>query len=264
MEGVMRICRSLSPAALALALVSLPPASAEDASFALSQHGRAVGTASFSIKSAPSGFNSSSLVKVSMTGLSYAISKTEELSSSNRLRHVQLSAIVNSAAVNVTAMPDAAQLLLNTSASGRSSSTRLAAHNLAVFLPDFDPGALQTLLTLAAANNNRGIWAIIPKKAGSVQAVSLATYADLQGTLNGQPVAVHHLVATISGDRTELFSGPKNQLLQAEFPSGGFALVRRGFVLKPPAKPVAPPAENTPARPAAPAASRPPAAPQQQ
>jgi hypothetical protein len=29
-------------------------------------------------------------------------------------------------------------------------------------------------------------------------------------------------------------------LLQAELPQEGFALVRKGFVLKPPAKPVAP------------------------
>jgi hypothetical protein len=70
--------------------------------------------------------------------------------------------------------------------------------------------------------------------------VQLATYADQQGTLDGKAIAVHHLVATIAGAQTDLFSGPDNQLLQAELPQQGFALVRKGFVLTPPAKPIAP------------------------
>jgi hypothetical protein len=108
-------------------------------------------------------------------------------------------------------------------------------------LPDFDPGALETLLALAATQNNRDLWAILPKQAGSVEPVTLATYADEQGTLDGKPITVHHLIATIAGANTDLFSGPANQLLQAELPQAGFALVRNGFVLTPPAKPPAPP-----------------------
>ena len=96
---------------------------------------------------------------------------------------------------------------------------------------------------MAAKNNGRELWAIIPKQAGSIQPVQLATYRDEQGTLNGTPITVHHIVATIAGTATDLFSGPENQLLQAELPQNGFALVRNGFVLKPPTKaPAAPPA----------------------
>jgi hypothetical protein len=175
-----------------------------------------------------------------MKGLDYTISKTERLSSANQLRHVQLSAVVNSSVVTVAAKPDSAQLLLNISANGRSSTTRLAAHPAAVFLPDFDPGALETLLALGVAHNSRDLWAVIPKQAGSIAPVTLATYADEKGTLDGKPIAVHHLVAIISGQQTTLFSGPENQLLQAELPQQGFALVRKGFVLTPPAKPSAP------------------------
>jgi hypothetical protein len=69
----------------------------------------------------------------------------------------------------------------------------------------------------------------------------LATYADEAGTLDGKAIAVHHLVATIAGARTDLFSGPENQLLQAELPQAGFALVRKGFVLTPPVRPQAAP-----------------------
>jgi len=67
--------------------------------------------------------------------------------------------------------------------------------------------------------------------------VQLATYADQQGTLDGKPIVVHHLIATIAGADTDLFSGPENQLLQAELPQPGFALVRNGFVLTPSATP---------------------------
>ncbi|HZB89238.1 MAG TPA: hypothetical protein VE291_11305 [Terracidiphilus sp.] len=237
----MRICVLIPVAGvIALGVAGCRAGSAAEASFLVSQRGQQVGTASYRVTAAAHGYASTSVVNVQMQGLDYALSKTEELTSANEIRHVLLSATVNGEAVNVTAAPDAAQLLMNISANGRSSTTRLDAHRSAVFLADFDPGALETLLTLAVTHNNAGLWAVIPKQAGSVAAVTLATYADEKGTLDGKPVAVHHLVATIAGARTELFSGPENQLLQAELPQAGFALVRKGFVLTPPAKPIAP------------------------
>jgi len=242
--------------ALVAGLVSLS-AAAQSGSFIVAQRGKAVGTAESNVSTAPQGYSSTSTVHVVMQGLNYSLSKTELLSTANHLRHEQLSATVNGSAVTVTASPDAAQLLLNVTANGSSSTTRLALHPDAVFLPDFDPGALETLLALGVAHNNRGLWAIIPKQthgpdgsaqAGSVSPIVLATYADEQGTLDGNPIAAHHLVMTVAGARTDLFSGPENQLLQAELPQQGFALVRKGFVLTPPRRPMAPPAApQTPA-----------------
>ena len=254
MDTRFRTLILIPSAGLLVALVLLAaPAKvlAQAASFAISQNGKPVGTASFSFTSKASGYDSTSIVHVDMQGLSYQLSKTEELSPSNGLLHVQLSAIVNSTAVNIVAKPDGAQLLMNISANGRASTSRLDAHNLTVFLPDFDPGALETLLAMAASSNNRDLWAIIPKQSGSVEPVQLATYPDEQGTLDGKPVTVHHLVATIAGTSTDIFAGAENQLLQAELPQQGFALVRNGFVLTPPAKPLAPPpapAANAPAQ----------------
>jgi hypothetical protein len=223
--------------------LALIPASAQSGSFTVSQHGQPIGTATFRFTSTPQGYDSTSVVRIAMQGLDYALSKTERLSTANRLIHVQLSATVNNAAVTVIGAPDLAQILLNISANGRSSTTRLDPHPAAVFLPDFDPGALETLLALAVTQNNRDLWAILPKQAGSIAPIQLATYADEQGSLDGKPIAVHHLVATIAGAVTDLFSGPENQLLQAELPQQGFALVRKAFVLTPPAKPGAPPAQ---------------------
>lgn len=214
---------------------------AQTGSFTVTQRGHAVGTASFTFVPDPSGISSTAMVKVSMQGLDYALSKTEQLDSARRLQHVQLSGTVNGSAVHVTGRPDGTQFLLNISANGRSSTIRLAAHPAAVFLADFDPGALETLLALNTAQGGRDLWAIIPKKTGSVTAVQMATYPDEHGTLNGQPMTVHHLIATIGEEGTELFAGPQNELLQAELPQAGFALVRQGFVLTPPKKPIAPP-----------------------
>jgi hypothetical protein len=229
---------------LAALLALLPTtAPAQSGSFTIAQHGKPVGTASYNFVSTPHGYDSTSLVRVAMQGLDYNLSKTEQLSPASHLKHVQLSAAVNGKAVSVTGAPDAAQILLNISANGHTSTTRLDPHPNAVFLPDFDPGALETLLTLAVTNNNRNLWAIIPKQAGSIVPIQLATHADEQGTLNGKPIPVHHLIATIAGNDSHLFSGPENQLLQAELPQLGFALVRNGFVLTPPAKPGAPPAQ---------------------
>src|ERR1035437_5164227 len=279
MERFMRNFALLPLAALLAAqIASVPAARAQSASFVVSQHGKAVGTASFNFTADASGYDSTTLVIINMKGLDYSLSKTERLSPANHLRHVQLSAAVNGSAVNITAAPEAKSdqppaLLLDISANGSASTTRLPAHSAAVFLPDFDPGALETLLAVAVTRNNRDLWAIIPKKEGSIVPIQLATYADEKGTLDGNPIVVHHQFATIAGKDTDLFSGPENQLLQAEFPQIGFALIRNGFVLTPPAKPGAPPADQSPAPPAqqnpappaqqppVPAADQPPAAP---
>jgi hypothetical protein len=231
---------TLLPLAGILALI---PAFAQSGDFTISQHGQPVGTATFHFTASAEGYDSTSVVRIAMQGLDYALSKTERLSAANHLIHVQLSATVNNSAVTVIGAPDSAQILLNISANGRSFTTRLDSHPAAVFLPDFDPGALETLLALAVAQNNRDLWAILPKQAGSIAPIQLATYADEQGSLDGKSIVAHHLVTTIAGAVTDLFSGPENQLLQAELPQRGFAVVRKGFILTPPTKPGAPPTQ---------------------
>ena len=224
-------------------------AQTQNGDFIVAQHGSTVGSAKYKISPSSNGYDSTSVVRVSMQDLNYTLSKTEQLTKGNHLSQVQLSASVNGTAVNITGAPDAAQFLLNISSNGKSSTTPLELHHSAVFMPDFDPGAYETLLALAAANNNCDLWAIIPKQAGSVVPIKLATYADEQGTIDGKLIEVHHLVATISGNDTHIFSGPENHLLQVELPYQGFALVRKGFVLTPPAK-AGPPPTPPPGKPA--------------
>ena len=230
---MMRFCT------LFLALfASLVVAPAQTALFTISQNGKPVGTASSRFSPTGKAVSSESLVRVSMKGLQYVLSKNEELSTQRTLRSAILSATVNGSAVSVTVSPASTAFRLKISANGKLSSRLLEAHRYDVFLPDFDPGALQTLLDLANAHNSRDLWAILPKGTGSAEAVALTTNTDEQGTLDGKPLIVHHLTATIAGNRTQLFTDTENHLLQAELQ--GFALVRQGFLLTPPTRAPAP------------------------
>src|SRR5215469_15296716 len=146
----MRTCALICFFALVLSTAAAQPGTAKSpapagaasptplsGSFTVSQMGHAVGTAEFRVTPAAAGYDSSSTVRVSMQGLEYALSKTEQLDGGHHLVHVVLSATVNNQAVNITGKPDSGQFLMNTSANGRASTTKLAGHAGAVFLPDF-------------------------------------------------------------------------------------------------------------------------------
>ncbi len=67
-------------------LTALAPAAAgQSGSFEIAQNGQAVGTASFQFTATKEGYDSTSLVKVTMQGLDYALSKNEQLTPANRL-----------------------------------------------------------------------------------------------------------------------------------------------------------------------------------
>ena len=83
-----------------LALLSVFPLSviAQSGSFIVSQHGHSVGTATVTFAGSPAGLDTTTVIKVSMQGLNYNLSKTEQLTSANRIKHAQLSATVNGSA----------------------------------------------------------------------------------------------------------------------------------------------------------------------
>jgi len=233
-------------------------------SYSISQNGKSVGTASLSLKQAAGGFDSTSGTKIDMPGLKYNFSENAALDADYHLSKVQLNGSVNGTSASVNVVPQGQQFLMKINANGQVTNTPLGFHRETVFLADFDPGALQTLLNLGAAHNNRDMWALIPKQTGSITALRIATNADMQGTLSGKPIDVHHLTVTYGSDKTELFSGPDNELLQAEWTDEGFAMVRQGFKLTPPARPnAAPPAAPPPDATPAPTGQAPQAQPQQ-
>jgi len=210
-------------------------------SFQLSQNGKSVGSASLSLKQAGGGFDATSGAKIDMPDLKYTFNETQLLDPGYRLTKAQLSGSVNGTSATVNTVPQGQQFQMKINANGQVTTTPLAFHPTAIFFPDFDPAALQILLNVGAAHNNRDLWAIIPKQSGSVAALRVATDADMEGALNGKPIAVHHFTVTADASKTELFSGPANELLQAEWTDEGFAMVRQGFKLTPPKRPQSPP-----------------------
>lgn len=215
---------------------------AQSGNFQIAFHGKPVGETQFRVAPAGQGLISTVRLRIAAQQLDYATSTSVDLTAARSLRKADLNAVVNGQAVHLTASAADDALTLAITANGRTNTTTLTAHPAMVLLPDFDAGALDTLLRLAAAHNGRDLWVILPKKSGSIEAAQLTTYADEKGTLDGKPVAVHHLSLGYAGTQTELFSGAENQLLQAELPQPGFALVRKGFVLTPPSKAPAAPA----------------------
>ena len=224
-------------------------------SFILSQNGKSVGSATLAIKQSGSGLNSVSGAKIDMPGLKYNFSNNQTLDSGYRLQSAQLSGSVNGTSATVNVAAQGQQFLMKINANGKVTNTPLAFHPNAILLADFDPGALQTLLNLGATRNNRDIWALIPKQTGSVSALRIATDADQQGALNGAQIAVHHFTVSSDAGKTEVYSSPRNELPQAEWSDEGFALVRQGFKLTPPARPTAAPPQKPADQPAQPGQS---------
>jgi len=244
-----KIGRALLMITAGLMAAGLLAAQLQAENFTLSQNGKSVGQAFLGLKPGNGGFDLTSGAKIDMPGLKYNFSQNTLLDGGYHLTRAQLSGSVNGTSATVNATKQGQQFLMSINANGSVTNTPLAFHQRAVLLPDFDPGALQVLLNLGAAHNNLDIWGLIPKQTGSITALRIATDADMQGALNGKPLTVHHLTVTYGTSKTELFSSPANELLQAEWTDEGFALVRQGFKLTPPARPGAPPA--APLQPAA-------------
>lgn len=244
-----KIGRAMLILAAAAIFAGIIAAQASAQTFVLSQNGKSVGTANLLWTKGPAGVEVTSGANIQMPGLNYKFDENETLDAGFRLTKVQLNGNVNGTGASINTQKSAQQFLMKIGANGNVTSTPLAYHPNAVFLPDFDPAALQVLLHLGAAHNNADLWALIPKQAGSIAALRVATDADMQGTLDGKPIAVHHFTVTGDAGKTELFASPNNEILQAEWTDEGFALARNGFKLTPPAKPGAPP--QAPAQPAA-------------
>jgi hypothetical protein len=217
--------------------------------FVLSQNGKSVGKASLHIDNRGAILAAKSEADIKMPGLDYKFSENASLDAGYHLASAKLSGSVNGTSAKVETVKQGQQFLMTIDANGNAVNTPLAFHSRAVFFPDFDPAALQTLLNLGAAHNNLDLWALIPKQTGSIAALRIVTDADMQGALDGKQLTVHHLTVTFGSSKTELFSSPTNELLQAEWTNEGFAMVRQGFKLTPPTRPGAPPA--APAQPSA-------------
>ena len=95
------------------------------------------------------------------------------------------------------------------------------------------------LLNLAARHPGTPISALIPKQTGILSTATLAPQADVQGTLNGKALTLHHSSLTIGSVVSELYYDSRNRILEVDIPSQTFAVVRENFQLQPPPPPPA-------------------------
>lgn len=236
-----KIGRTLLMVMAGLMAAGLFAARMEGQDFILSQNGKSVGKASLHMDRNGAVILAKSETNIKMPGLDYKFSEDASLDAGFHLSGAKLNGSVNGTSAKVETVKQGQQFLMKIDANGNVVNTPLVFHSRAVFFPDFDPAALQTVLDLGAAHNNLDLWALIPKQTGSAAAMRIATDADMQGILNGAPLAVHHFTVTFGTGKTELFSSPANELLQAEWTDEGFAMVRQGFKLTPSTRPGAPP-----------------------
>ena len=210
-------------------------------SFLVSQNGQSVGSATLSWARSGTGYGITSNASINMKGLNLSFSETGYLGPHLNLHSMQLNGQVNGTPVTVGAQSSNGQYQVQMFANGQRTQTPLPFHSRTVFFPDFDPAGLQAMLRLGAAYDNAHIWALIPKQSGSMAPMQITTDADMQGTLNGSAIPVHHYTVNVNGGTIEVFSNRSGDLLQAEWTQEGFAMVRQAFILTPPQRPLGTP-----------------------
>jgi hypothetical protein len=241
----------------ALSLQAQTNLPADTAHFTINQGNHAVGRTDFSIAptkqgsiSTPAAYTVTSHGTLSVQNTNYSFSASGSLDKNLSILQENLNGIVNGSAVTFAVHPSDGNFVIDISADGRSYRNSLNRPAQAVFFPDFDLSSYDILLNLAASHPGAPISALIPKQTGILNTATLAPQADVQGTLNGKPLTLHHSSLTIGSVVSELYYSPNNRILEVDIPSQTFAVVRENFQLQPPPPP--PANETQPNQPAQP------------
>jgi hypothetical protein len=223
---------------------------ADTAHFTINQGNHAVGRTDFSIVptkqgsiATPAAYAVTSHGTLSVQNTKYSFSSSGSLDKSLAILQENLNGIVNGSAVTFAVHPSSGNFVIDISADGRSYRNSLNRAPQTVFFPDFDLSSYDILLNIAARNPGTPISALIPKQTGVLSTATLAPQADVQGTLNGKALTLHHSSLTIGSVVSELYYDSNNRILEVDIPSQTFAVVRENFQLQPPPPP---PANDTP------------------
>jgi hypothetical protein len=224
------------------------------ATYALDLSGHPCGTISTNINPTSNGYALATTAKLQINTTPFAFSRNGVIDRQLNPVKETLNGAVNGSAVLFALNTAAGKYAINISANGKQYSNSLAQHAHTVFLPDFDPVAVQVLITTLATNQS--VWVLIPKQTGLLYPVQVAQKPQTQGTLDGKSVTVRHISVTIAGVSSDIFSTPTGLFLQEETPQQGFALVRNGFKLVAPT--TGAPSASTPPKTSNPGTSTPP------
>jgi hypothetical protein len=230
----------------ALSLQAQTSISADTAHFTINQGNHPVGRNDFSIVPLKQGSITTSAAyavtshgTLSLENTKYSFSGSGSLDKELSILQENLNGIVNGSAVTFAVQPSGGNFVIEISADGRSYRNSINRPAQTVFFPDFDLAAYDILLNMTAGHPGTPISALIPKQTGILSAATLAPQADVQGTLNGKALTLHHTSLTIGSVVSELYYASNNRILEVDIPSQTFAVVRDNFQLQPPPPPPA-------------------------
>jgi len=229
---------------------------ADSGHFTINEGNHPVGRSDFSIQpvhrdsiATPAAYNVNSHGTLTIKDTSYSFSGSGSLDSNLGILQENLNGIVNGSAVTFALHTTTGKFAIDISANGKQYRNSLNNPGPTVFFPDFDLASYEILLHLVANHPETLHWALVPKQTGILSAANLAAQADVQATLNGKPLTVHHQSLTIGSVTSELYYSTKNRILEVDIPSQAFAIVRDNFQLQ---APPPPPEQNSSQQPATP------------
>lgn len=198
--------------------------------------GKTVGSADFSVESAPAGYQITSHGDMKLGKFSYSFSNTNRLDSQLNIVHGQLTGTVNGAQVTFTlgSDPSGRQFQINIAANGKNTTNTIDRHQHTVLLPDLDPAAYVEMAHFAI-ERPATTWIVIPKQTGLLIPSQYTSQPDAHGTFHGQPVDAHHTSVVVSeqnGITVELYYTSEGALLEADLPEQNFYVIRDDFKLQ--------------------------------
>ncbi|HEY6446385.1 MAG TPA: hypothetical protein VIY53_08000 [Acidobacteriaceae bacterium] len=197
--------------------------------------GKSVGSADCTVGSLASGYEINSHGDMKLAKFSYQFSNENRLDSQLNTVRDQLTGTVNGAAVTFGLESDSTGRLFNVNiqASGKTTANSFDRHQRSVLMPDLDPAAYIEMAHFALGNPPTA-WIVIPKQNGLLVPANYEPKADAHGTLQGQPVLVHHtsvIVSSLNGVTTEIYYTNDGSLMEADLPEQNFFVIHDGFRL---------------------------------
>jgi hypothetical protein len=197
--------------------------------------GKTVGSAEYTLQPLPNGYQVNSQGQLKMDKLSYSFNNANRLDTELNIVRDQLSGTVNGTQVTFDLASDATgrQFQANITAQGKNTTNTFDRHLHTVLLPDLDPAAYVEMAHFAVTHPPTA-WIVIPKENGILVPAEYTMQSDVQGTLDGQSVPVHHasvLVSEQNGFSVELYFTGEGQLLEADLPEQNFYVIEDGFKL---------------------------------
>lgn len=223
--------------------------------YTISEDGKQLGDAQFSVTPITGGATLISSGQMKLDKFSYSFNSHATVDAGGNLVRDQLTGSVhgskasgNNIQFDTASDATGRNFKMTINADGKLTSNSVDRHQNTVLVPDLDPAAYSLMAHLCLRKPDTA-WVIIPKQDGILVPALYEPEPDLQGTLNGQPITVHHVAAALSMQNSivvELFFEDNGTLLEADVNAQNLHMIADGFKLKEHPKPVAPPAGEAP------------------